>query len=138
MTPLALLFTIAAIGVSETVYLIRTRVRFEKPICPIGEQCVAVLTSTYSRLFLLPNDVWGFLFYIVSAAIAAFLVIGIAPMAFWYVVLKIAVAAGALFSLFLTYLQWRVIKAWCFWCVMSAFTVWLMGAILITSNFFNI
>lgn len=138
MTPLALLFTIAAIGVSETVYLIKTRARFEAPVCPIGENCAVVLTSTYSRLFLLPNDVWGLLFYIVSAAIAAFLVIGIAPMAFWYLVLKIAIAAGALFSLFLTYLQWRVIKAWCFWCMMSAFTVWLMGAILITSNLLRI
>lgn len=131
MTPLALLFTIAAIGISETVYLIKTRMRFEKPVCPIGENCAVVLTSTYSRLFLMPNDMWGLLFYIVSALIAAFLVIGIEPLVFWYVVLKIAVAISALFSLFLTYLQWRVIRAWCFWCLMSAFTVWLMGGIII-------
>lgn len=134
MTSLALLFTIAAIGISETVYLIKTRMCFEKPTCPIGEDCAAVLTSRYSRLFFVPNDVWGLLFYIASALIASFLVIGIEPMAFWYAILKIAIAAGALFSVFLTYLQWRVIKAWCFWCVMSAFTVWLMGAILILSN----
>ena len=134
MTSHALLFTIAAIGVSETAYLIKTRVRFEKPVCPIGGGCITVLTSKYSRLFFVPNDVWGLLFYIVSSLIAAFLVIGVEPMAFWYMILKTAIASGALFSVFLTYLQWRVIKAWCFWCLMSACTVWLMGAILGVSN----
>ena len=134
MTPHALLFTIAAIGISETVYLIKTRARLEQPVCPIGKNCVAVLTSQYSKLFFLPNDLWGLLFYITSALLAAFLVIGVEPMAFWYLMLKIAVAGGSLFSIFLTYLQWRVIKAWCFWCVMSAFTVWLMGVILVVSN----
>lgn len=135
MTSLALLFTIAAIGISETIYLIKTRMRSEKPACLIGDQCAMVLASRYSRLFLLPNDMWGFLFYMVSALMAAFLMIGVEPMAFWYMILKIAIAAGSLFSLFLVYLQWRVIRAWCFWCLMSAFTVWLMGAILILSNF---
>jgi len=138
MTPHALLFTIAAIGISETAYLIKTRVRFEKPICLIGEQCATVLASRYNRLFLFPNDVWGLLFYIASAMIAAFLVIGVAPMVLWYLMLKIVVTMGAVFSFFLMYLQWRVIKAWCFWCVMSAFTIWLMGAILMTSNLLNI
>lgn len=136
MTSLALLFTIAAIGISETVYLVKTRMRSEKPACPIGEQCATVLASRYSRLFFLPNDVWGFLFYIVSALMAAFLMIGLEPMIFWYAILKIAIIVGSLFSIFLTYLQWRVIKAWCFWCVMSACTVWLMGGIIIISNLF--
>lgn len=131
MTSLALLFTIAAIGISETIYLIKTRMRSEKPACLIGEQCAMVLASRYSRLFLLPNDVWGLLFYMVSALLAVFLMIGLEPAILWYMVLKIAIAAGSLFSLFLVYLQWRVIRAWCFWCLMSAFTVWLMGVILI-------
>lgn len=134
MTAHALLFTIAAIGISETVYLIKTRLRFEAPVCPVGEQCATVLTSRYSRLFIVPNDVWGLFFYIASALVASFLVIGIEPMALWYGLLKIAVSVGSFFSLFLIYLQWRVIRAWCFWCIMSALTVWLMGIILITSN----
>ncbi|MEK7480554.1 MAG: vitamin K epoxide reductase family protein [Patescibacteria group bacterium] len=134
MTPHALLFIIAAIGISETAYLIKTRVRSETPICPIGEQCAVVLASRYSRLFLLSNDVWGLLFYITSALLTLFLAIGIAPVTLWYTLLKISVLIGSLFSLFLIYLQWRIIRAWCFWCVMSAITVWLMGALLMTSN----
>lgn len=134
MTAYAFLFTVAAVGIIETIYLIKTRMRSEKPACPIGEQCAVVLASRFSKIFLFPNDVWGLLFYIVSALMVAFLMIGFEPAALWHMVLKIAIVTGSLFSIFLTYLQWRVIKAWCFWCVMSAFTVWLMGGIILISN----
>ena len=134
MTSYALLFTLAAIGISETVYLIRKRIAAEKPICPIGDSCTLVLTSKYNKIFIIQNDVWGLLFYIATSFIAAFLVIGVEPLSFWYFVLKFSVAFGALLSLFFTYLQWRVIRAWCFWCLMSAFTIWLMGIIIIASG----
>ena len=134
MTFYALLFTLAAIGISETVYLIRKRLLSEKPICPIGENCVLVLTSQYSKIFVIPNDVLGLLFYIMASFIAGFLVIGIEPVVFWSFILKLSVAVGTLLSLFFTYLQWRVIRAWCFWCLMSAFTIWLMGSIILASS----
>jgi uncharacterized membrane protein len=133
MTSFALLFTLSAIGISETVYLIRKRIASEKPICPIGENCVVVLTSKYSKLFIIPNDVLGLLAYIVIAFIAAFLVIGVQPIFVWNLLLKILVALASLISIFFTYLQWRVIRAWCFWCLMSAFTIWLMGIIIISA-----
>lgn len=131
MTALALLFTLSAIGISETVYLIRKRVAAEKPICPIGDSCTLVLTSKYNKIFIIQNDVLGLLFYIMASFVAAFLVIGIEPLAFWSFVLKLSVVMGAFLSLFFTYLQWRVIRAWCFWCLMSAFTIWLMGIIIL-------
>ncbi|BCX15633.1 MAG: hypothetical protein KatS3mg097_525 [Candidatus Parcubacteria bacterium] len=134
MTALALIFTLAAIGISETVYLIRKRIASEKPVCIIGEDCTKVLTSKYSRLFLIPNDVLGFLAYIVIATISAFLVIGVEPVSFWNFVLKILIITASLISILFTYLQWRVIKAWCFWCLMSAFTIWLMGVIILVSR----
>jgi len=134
MTSFALLFTLSAVGVSETVYLIRKRVLSEKPICPIGEGCAAVLSSKYNRLFIVPNDVLGLLFYIAASFITAFLVIGVPPLTFWSLIIKLSVAFGALLSLFFTYLQWRVIRAWCFWCLMSAFTIWLMGIIILVSS----
>jgi len=82
MTSFALLFTLSTVGVSETVYLIRKRVLSEKPICPIGEGCATVLSSKYNRLFIIPNDVLGLLFYIAASFITAFLVIGVPPLAF--------------------------------------------------------
>jgi uncharacterized membrane protein len=134
MTSFALLFTLAAIGISETVYLIRKRMLSEKPVCPIGEGCVTVLESKYSRIFVIPNDVLGLLFYIAASFLSAFLVIGFGPLALWSFIIKFSITLGSLLSLFFTYLQWRVIRAWCFWCLMSAFTIWLMGIIILVSS----
>ena len=135
MSSYALLFTLAAIGISETVYLIRKRIASEKPFCPIGGGCSLVLTSKYNKIFFIPNDILGLLFYIMASFIAAFLVIGVEPLAFWSFIIKASIAFGAVLSLFFIYLQWRKIKAWCFWCLMSAFTIFLMGSILLASSF---
>lgn len=131
MTSFALIFTLSAIGISETVYLIRQRIAVRQPVCPIGKSCVTVLASKYSKLFLIPNDVLGLLTYIIISFIAAFLVIGVEPISVWNFTLKILLSSASLMSVFLTYLQWRVIKAWCFWCLMSAFTIWMMGVIIL-------
>ena len=133
MTPYALLFTLSAIGISETVYLIRTRIASRKPICPIGHGCEAVLSSKYNRLFIFPNDVLGLLAYIAMSLATALLVLTVPPAFFWALVLKILVGISSLISFLLTYLQWRVINVWCFWCLMSACIIWLMGVILLVT-----
>ncbi len=136
MTSQALIFTLSALGISETVYLIKKRVLLQKPICIIGENCIAVLTSKYSKIFFVQNDILGLLFYIICSLISAFLVIGVAPLLFWDIIIKILIIFGSLLSVFFTYLQFRIIKAWCFWCLMSACTIWLMGIIILVSNLY--
>lgn len=133
MTSLALLFTLASIGVSEAVYLVRMRVASEAPVCPIGEGCATVLTSKYSKIFLVHNDILGLLVYITLSILTAFLVIGVAPVALWTLLIKILVGVACIISSVFTYIQWRIIHAWCFWCLMSAFTIWLMGIIILLS-----
>ena len=134
MTQFALLFTLAGIGISETTYLIKKRIALEKPVCIIGESCALVLKSKYSKIFGIHNDVLGFGFYIFISFVSAFLVIGTGHMTLLYVIFKLSITIGALLSLFLTYLQWRVIRAWCFWCLMSAVTIWLMFIIILANN----
>jgi len=134
MTSFALLFTLASIGISETVYLIRKRIASEKPICPIGDGCETVLTSKYNKIFNIPNDILGLSAYITISIFAAFLVIGVAPTFLWSFVIKILIGIASIMSFIFTYLQWRVIRAWCFWCLMSAFTIWLMGIIILISG----
>jgi len=138
LTPLALLFTIAAIGISETAYLIQKRIAAEQPVCPIGEGCETVLNSKYNRLFLgIHNEVFGFLFYVAFAVIASLLVIGVKEAAFFLIPVAWAMLVGATAaSAFFTYLQWRVIRAWCFWCVMSAITVVLMDLVMVWLMYF--
>ena len=134
MTPHALLFTLAAIGISETVYLIRQRRAHEQPVCVIGESCLKVLKSRYSKLFGVPNDLLGLAFYVAVAMLTALLVIGVDPLVRWETIVKLLILGGAVMSGVLMYLQWQVIRAWCFWCVMSAATVFLMALIVVTSE----
>jgi uncharacterized membrane protein len=134
MTSYALLFTLAAIGISETVYLIKKRKKEEVPVCFIGENCHTVLTSAYNKTLGIHNDVLGLLFYITVAVSSALLVIG--RIDFLNLVAsttKIIILAAALVSFYLTFLQWKVIRAWCFWCLMSAFTTWAMLLIVLVS-----
>ena len=134
MTFLFLIFSLSIIGISETAYLIRKRVASEKPLCPIVNGCDIALTSKYNRIFIIPNDILGLLSYVIISIFAAFLVMEIQPIFLWDFFLKILIAIASLFSFFLTYLQWRVIRAWCFWCLMSAFTIWLMGIIILLNE----
>lgn len=135
MTPHALLFTLAAIGISITVYLLRTRAEQEKLVCVIGERCQEVLESKYNKIFGVPNEFPGLLFYCTIILFTAFVVIGVEPLLLWGKLTKIFIAVAALLSLYLIYLQWRVIKVWCFWCLMSAATVFLMEIIVLVSDF---
>lgn len=134
MTSLALLFTLSAIGISETVYLIKQRINTQGAFCVIGQGCMQVLESKWRKIFIIPNDILGLFFYISTSSISAFLVIGLGPPAFWNTLLELAVGVGALMSIFFTYLQWRVLRSWCFWCLMSACTIWLMGIVILVSN----
>ncbi|MEK7553245.1 MAG: vitamin K epoxide reductase family protein [Patescibacteria group bacterium] len=129
-----LLFALSIIGVSETAYLIRKRMLAEAPVCPIGGGCEMVLTSKYNKIFFVPNDMLGFLSYVIMAFLIAFFAIGIQPVALFISAFKILVAVASLMSVFLTYIQWRIIRAWCFWCLMSAFTIWLMGVIILING----
>lgn len=134
MTPHALLFTFAAIGISETVYLLRMRITQKKPTCVVGGACHSVLESAYKKTLGIPNDVLGLAFYVMVSAITAFLVIGVGPVVLWDLLATVFIISGVFMSFYFTYLQWRVIKVWCFWCLMSAMTIFAMGAIILTAE----
>jgi uncharacterized membrane protein len=134
ITPHALLFTIAAIGISETAYLIRKRKKSEAPVCPMGGGCATVLSSKYNHLFGVHNDILGLLFYIFFSALAALLVIGSGNLPLLVLLAKIAVVIGILMSAALTFIQWKIIKAWCFWCLMSAGTTVFLFIIIFSSK----
>lgn len=135
MTPHALLFTLAAIGIAETSYLIKIRRLGQKAICPIqASDCHIVLESKYSKTLAVHNDLLGMLFYLVVAVVAAALVIGTPYANLLDTFVKLLILFGTFFSAYLTYLQWKVIKAWCTWCLMSALTVYLMLVIVLTTK----
>lgn len=134
MVPQIIILTLAAIGIIETIYLIHKRVAHQVPICPIGTGCATVLESKYNKLFGVNNDVLGLLFYIIISFITVFLMIGIGPMAILGMLVKIIIGGGVIASLGLIFIQWQIVKAWCFWCIMSAITTFIMAAVILTNK----
>lgn len=135
LTPHALLFTLAAIGISESAYLIRKRIAAEAPACPIGGGCEQVLNSRYNRLFLgMHNDLAGMAFYLATSVLTAFLVILPVPPLWMPLAIIVLLSVATAVSILFTYLQWHVIRAWCFWCLMSAGTIFLMDLIVVTAQ----
>ena len=134
MTAIALLFTLSAIGLAETAYLIRERINQRAAACVIGSDCSTVLESKYNKFVGVHTDVWGFLFYLSMAIISGLLVVGVGPLSWWLLIFKVNVFLASFITLLLVYLQWRVIKVWCFWCLMSAGTILLMDIIIVVSN----
>ncbi len=131
MTALALLFTLAAIGIAITTYLVRKRVNEEVPICFVGQNCHAVLTSKYNKILGLHNDVLGLVYYSFEAVVTGLLVLEFMPYLPLELIAFVTMLIGAVLSVYFTYLQAFVLKAWCFWCLMSAFTAWGMAAIIL-------
>ncbi len=135
LTPLALLFTLGAIGISETVYLIKKRHAEAAPVCFIGADCHTVLESKYNTILGIHNDILGLLFYIFISIMSALILIEAFPVELLKLIDVIAIILGAVMSVYFTYLQKFVIKAWCFWCLMSALTVFTMTVIVILAGF---
>lgn len=94
--------------------------------CTVGS-CTTVQSSKWARLFGFPVAAWGLAFYI--TVFVASLVgsqprfMDSKPISYFLVA---ASGFGTLFSVWLTYLEGFVIRAWCQWCVVSAVIVTLI------------
>jgi uncharacterized membrane protein len=88
--------------------------------CSVGS-CETVQTSKWSMFIGLPVAAWGAGYY---ALVLTLTMAGVQPRFADSRPLALGVAVltgwGMLFSAWLTYLEWRVINAWCQWCVISA------------------
>jgi uncharacterized membrane protein len=88
--------------------------------CAVGS-CETVQLSKWSIFLGLPVAVWGAAYY---ALVFALTIAGVQPRFAESrglgVGLVLLTGWGAVFSTWLTYLEARVINAWCQWCVISA------------------
>lgn len=125
----------AAVGIAETAYLIRERYASRKPICPIGGGCSQVLESRYNKTLGIYNDLLGLAFYVAMSVVAALLLLEVGALTLLNQAAAVSTGIALLMSARFFYLQWRVIHAWCFWCLLSALTILLMSLILLLSGF---
>ena len=120
-----IIFVLALIGIADSLYLNYERRRKRTPVCIIGNGCSTVWKSPYSRTFGISNDVLGIIYFTTAAFVELYLFYDTAnPL--MVIGEYFLLFGGALMSTYFLYIQWRIIRAWCFWCTVSALITWAM------------
>lgn len=122
-----IIFILSLAGFAEALYLNYECRKKRAPVCLIGNQCSIVWDSPYSKTFGVSNEVLGLIYYAVVAGVEWMIFLGNASLQTMTVELVILLG-GTVMSFYFMFVQWRLIKAWCFWCTLSAVIVWLMVA----------
>lgn len=126
---LAYLLIFASLGIINTLYLSYATF-FKKDVAclffPV-EWCKKVQKSKQSRTLGIPNTYAGLGMYIVILVLLLLFKAGLLP--FWPVMMVITF--GFLFSLYFTYVQAYILRAFCTWCVLSAFDFLIMFCIIV-------
>jgi len=123
-TNILLIFIFSIIGILDTLYLIYHGIKKTDVKCLFfpKEWCRTVQYSKYSKTMGIPNSQLGFVMYVVILALAYCFVQGLVPI-LW---LQGVIAFGFLFSVYFLYIQAFVLRAYCTWCVISAFNFTVM------------
>ena len=123
MNTLTVLYACGLVGVADTLYLIYHKLRGTDVACPFfpKEWCRTVQYSPYSKTMGIPNSMAGFGMY-VAILFLSWLYAG-GSISFWPI--QAIVTFGFAFSMYFTWVQAFVLRAFCTWCVVSAinFTV---------------
>ena len=127
MTIVTILYVCVAVGVADTLYLIYHKLKGTDVACPFfpKEWCRTVQHSSYSVTMGIPNSMAGFGMYVVILALTYLYARD--SVSFWPI--QAIVTFGFLFSMYFTYVQAFILRAFCTWCVVSAinFTVMFLA-----------
>ena len=110
------------IGLFVSLYIYRKK-RAQKPLmCPRSAPCDTIVNSAYATTFGIPNELLGIGYYVTVGVLHALaLSYPILVTGFFLFVLVIATSIGVILSVYFVALQAFVLRAWCLWCLGSAF-----------------
>ncbi len=125
---LASYLVISFLGAANAGYLTwKHYAHKNKPlICPLNHDCSVVTESKWSHFFGIRNEILGLFFFI------GMFVLGLGVLFFprWLqtipLLLLIGSGIGVVFSAFLVFVQAKIIKEYCFYCLVSAFLTLLL------------
>lgn len=120
---MALLTILAIVGLLDSWYIFYKKQKKEKLVCFVGRDCNEVVNSKYSRIFNVPNEVLGIIFYLSVLGFAGLVALGTTELFGVSILLAIHVAAfvALLLSIYLTAIQMFVLKTWCEYCLIAVF-----------------
>ena len=113
-----LFFVFSLLGLAVASFLLYEYSLSGPIVCPTGIGCDIVRASPYSNFFGIPIPILGVIFYLTMAVLSVIHTHELPRKLIRKLQLLIAVA-GVGFGVYLTFLEGFVIKAFCFWCVLS-------------------
>lgn len=113
-----LVFTLSLLGLIVSSFLLYEYNFSGSVACPIGGGCDIVRASAYSRFLGISIPILGVAFYLAMAILSV--VRSQKPSErILFKMSLLAAVIGVFFGVYLTFLEGFVIKAFCFWCVLS-------------------
>lgn len=126
-----LLLGLACVGATDAIYLATRRLKKQPPVCSARKSCSIVLDSPYRKTFGIDNDRLGLLFYATIALITGLIMAISEARPMLWIALAVIVILGVLVSIYYVYIQWHRIKAWCWYCLLSAAVVFSMASLVV-------
>ncbi len=127
-----LIFIFSLLGLGVSAFLLYEYSLNTPIICPLGGGCDIVRSSPYSRFLGISLPVLGIAFYLMVASLSIARSQKLSSKIFFKLQFLIS-AAGVGFGIYLTSLEAFVIKAYCFWCVLS----FIISAVILTLVFIS-
>jgi len=128
---LILILSFAFIGVLDTLYLAYHSIKKTDVACWFfpKEWCKKVQYSSYSKTLGVPNSFFGLGMYLSILLLTFLFMQGVVP--FWCI--QAVILFGFTFSIYFTFVQAFILKAFCTWCVISAinFVVLMVAAFVL-------
>ena len=90
---------------------------------PTDPDCFNVPQGRYRWTFGIPNAFLGFFVYLLLALLGVGMWVGNAELELLF---RLTVWSGAMFSVYFTYVQARILKEFCPWCLASAIIFFLL------------
>ncbi len=122
---------LSILGMTDAGYLLYQGLTNQIPPCSNAFQCEKVLTSEYAKIGPFPLSAFGLFYYISVFLLTTWMFLEIPiPSKFRWIKkygfriidkLQILTSIGFIFSLYLVFIMAFVLKAWCFYCLLSAF-----------------
>lgn len=121
LLPHIILTIVGISGFSLANYIYRCKHKVKPLVCPLRSNCDEVVRSKYSKLFGIPLEVLGMVYYGFVTVIHALMIFMPSLATNWELILGLVASSAAfLFSIYLTSIQAFVLKEWCTWCLTSA------------------
>lgn len=120
----ALLFVLGLIGFADATYLTVKKLSGQILPCVVTSNCEIVTNSQYANIGPIPVSLFGAGYYLLVIILS--IVVLETKSSIWLARLSIFTWVGFLFSLYLVTIMAFVLKAYCFWCLVSAGTSTLL------------